>query len=78
MTESKQLSRRSFLRLAGGAVGVAALAACTPAMAPGGGPCGAIPGQDRVEKGHQRLRHATAASGMATPRIAVAARRARA
>ncbi len=44
MSEVNQLSRRSFLRLAGGAVGLAALAACTPAMAPsgeGGAPAGA-------------------------------------
>ena len=36
MSEVNHLNRRSFLRLAGGAVGLAALAACAPAMAPGG------------------------------------------
>jgi ABC-type glycerol-3-phosphate transport system substrate-binding protein len=35
MSESTRLSRRSFLRLAGGAVSLTALAACAPVAAPG-------------------------------------------
>jgi multiple sugar transport system substrate-binding protein len=40
MTELKRLSRRDFLRLAGGAVSVTALAACAPMAAPGAAPTG--------------------------------------
>lgn len=36
MSEVNQLSRRSFLRIAGGALGVAALAGCVPAAGPAG------------------------------------------
>lgn len=40
MSQAKRLSRRDFLRLAGGAVGVTALAACAPVAAPGAAPAG--------------------------------------
>jgi ABC-type glycerol-3-phosphate transport system substrate-binding protein len=36
MSAANHLSRRSFLRIAGGAVGLAALTACAPAVAPAG------------------------------------------
>jgi multiple sugar transport system substrate-binding protein len=38
MSQSNRLSRRDFLRLAGGAVSVTALAACVPVAAPGAAP----------------------------------------
>lgn len=40
MSQAKRLSRRDFLRLAGGAVSVTALAACAPMAAPGAAPAG--------------------------------------
>ncbi len=38
MSQSNRLSRRDFLRLAGGAAGITALAACAPMAAPGAAP----------------------------------------
>ncbi len=45
MSESNRLSRRSFLRLAGGAVSLTALAACAPGAAPGSSSGGGEPAE---------------------------------
>src|SRR5687768_3243795 len=43
--ETGKVSRRTFLRLAGGATGVLALAACTPVASPAGGEGAAVPAE---------------------------------
>lgn len=48
----KNLSRRAFMRLTGGALGVAALAACAPAVAPSAAPSSATGGAPAVSPGN--------------------------